>query len=217
MNRISLGLLAAATAVALAGCVPSTYGYGNYGGYGNTRTNPYGSYGRTNPYYGGNSGYYGNNGGYYGNSGNGYSRPTIGNDGTFRCESNDQRTTRCLVDTRGGVTLVRQDSDAPCIQGRTWGTDRDGVWVTGGCRARFAIGSYGYGGTSNYYGRDAQTIRCESQDGRRDVCGLPFNASSVTISRQLSDTRCSQGYNWGWTGDTVWVDRGCRAEFTARY
>src|SRR5688572_18121647 len=214
MNRIPLGLLAAAAAAALAGCVPSSYGYGNYGGY-----NSYGS--RTSPYYGGssygrNSGYYGNTG-YYGNSG--YDRPTYGNDGTFRCESEDMRVNRCLVDTRSGVRLVRQDSDAPCIQGRTWGTDRDGVWVSNGCRGRFALGGSGYSsgyGSSSYYG-NAQTVRCESEDGRRDVCGLPFRASSVTISRQLSDTRCYQGQNWGWSGDTVWVDRGCRAEFVARY
>ena len=212
MNRIPLGLLAAAAAVALAGCVPSTYGYGNYGGYGNSRTNPY--YGGNSGYYGGNSGYYGNNSG-YGNNG-GYTRPTVSNDGTFRCESQDQRVQRCLVDTRSGVTLVRQDSQAPCVQGRTWGTDRDGVWVSGGCRARFALG--GYGGSSGYSGSgQGQTVRCESEEGRRDVCGLPYRARSVQISRQLSDTRCSQGYNWGWSGDTVWVDRGCRAEFVARY
>ena len=48
------------------------------------------------------------------------------------------------------------------------------------------------------------------------MCRLPFRARSVAISRQLSDTRCQQGYNWGWNADTVWVDRGCRAEFVAR-
>jgi hypothetical protein len=213
MKRIMLASIAVAAAATLAGCVPSTYGYGNYGGYGSSRTTyPYGSSYPTYPY--GQSGY-GNSP--YGQSGYGTSRPTLSSDGTFRCESNDGRTQRCMIDTRGGVSLVRQDSDAPCIQGRTWGYDRDGVWVSSGCRARFALGGYGYSSGYSNYGRDAQTVRCESQDGRRDVCGLPFRATSVAISRQLSDTRCSQGYNWGWSGDTVWVDRGCRAEFVARY
>lgn len=208
MNKLSLGLLAAATAVALAGCVPSQYGYGNYGGYspyGSRSSNPYYGGSRTNPYYGGTG---------YGSGG--YSRPTLSSDGTFRCESEDRRLQRCLVDTRGGVALVRQESDASCIEGRTWGVERDGVWVSNGCRARFAVRDSRYG-SGGYYGRDAQTVRCESQDGRRDICGLPFRARSVTLSRQLSDTRCSQGYNWGWSGDTVWVDRGCRGEFVARY
>src|SRR5688572_31639082 len=125
MNRTTLTLLAAASAVALAGCVPSTYGYGNYGGYGNTGSSypyggssyPYGSsrYPTTGTYpYGGTSYPYGNT---YGN-GSYSSRPTYSSDGTFRCESNDMRVSRCMVDTRGGVTLVRQDSDAPCIEGR---------------------------------------------------------------------------------------------------
>ena len=122
MKRITLTLIAAASAVALAGCVPSTYGYGNYGGYGNTYGSSYGNrYGSTYPY-GGNSYPYGNT---YGNNGYYSSRPTYGSDGTFRCESNDQRATRCLVDTRSGVSLVRQDSDAPCIQGRTWVRPQD--------------------------------------------------------------------------------------------
>ena len=100
------------------------------------------------------------------------------------------------------------------MQGRKWGYDRDGVWVSGGCRARFAVGGgYGYG---DGYSGNGQTIRCESQDERRRVCRLPFRARSVAIARQLSDTRCQQGYNWGWNADTVWVDRGCRAEFVAR-
>lgn len=221
MNRTTLTLLAAASAIALAGCVPSTYGYGNYGGYGSSRygsASPYGStypYGGTSPY--GSPYPYGSSRYPYG-SGSYSSRPTYGSDGTFRCESNDMRVARCLVDTRGGVRLVRQDSDAPCIQGRTWGYDRDGVWVSNGCRARFTVGSYGYSNPgSQYSGRDAQVIRCESQDGRRDVCGLPFRARSVALSRQLSDTTCRQGTNWGWSGDTVWVDNGCRAEFVARY
>src|SRR5687768_16508292 len=127
MKRTTLTLLAAASAIALAGCVPSTYGYGNYGGYGNSSYG--GAYGSSYPY--GNSNPYGNANPHgspypYGNTrypygSNSYSsRPTYGSDGTFRCESNDMRVSRCLVDTRSGVSLVRQDSDAPCIQGRTW-------------------------------------------------------------------------------------------------
>lgn len=93
-------------------------------------------YGRGNGWNGGgwnnggynNGGY--NNGGYNGGYGNGYGR-------TFRCESEKGRTRTCGVDGRGGVQLVRQLSNAACIEGRTWGRDSRGVWVTDGCRAEF--------------------------------------------------------------------------------
>jgi hypothetical protein len=36
--------------------------------------------------------------------------------------------------------LSRQLSDSACIQGKTWGWDRKGVWVSDGCRAEFILG-----------------------------------------------------------------------------
>lgn len=60
---------------------------------------------------------------------------------TFRCESDNGRERFCQVDTRGGVQLQRQVSSSPCVQNRTWGVERDGVWVNNGCRAEFAIRS----------------------------------------------------------------------------
>ncbi len=56
---------------------------------------------------------------------------------TFRCESDRGRDRYCSADNRRGVQLVRQLSRAPCIEGRTWGRDGRGVWVSGGCRAEF--------------------------------------------------------------------------------
>lgn len=146
-----------------------------------------------------------------------------------RCSSNDGHTRRCNVDTRGGVRIVRQESRSPCIQGRSWGYDRRGIWVANGCRARFQLGGgngygrpgYGYGapgyaapgyGHGNGYG--AQVIRCESRDGRQSFCRVPGGLREAQIVRRLSDTRCQQGYNWGVQRDGIWVDRGCRAEFS---
>ena len=37
-----------------------------------------------------------------------------------------------------GVRLVRQVSDSPCVQGRTWGYDRNRIWVRKGCEGDFA-------------------------------------------------------------------------------
>ncbi|MCA1715202.1 MAG: DUF3011 domain-containing protein, partial [Gammaproteobacteria bacterium] len=63
-----------------------------------------------------------------------------GNGQIVRCESSDGRTRRCPVNTRGGVRLIRQLSRSACIEGRTWGRDRAGLWVSNGCRADFEVG-----------------------------------------------------------------------------
>lgn len=149
----------------------------------------------------------GTGGGYYPGTGGGYGQ-------TLRCESNDNRTRRCNADIRGGVRLSRQLSDTRCVQGRNWGYDRDGIWVSGGCRAEFTLGTGGgyYPGTGGGHG---QTLRCESRDERQRRCNVPVR-SSVQLVRQLSDTRCVQGRNWGWDRSGIWVSGGCRAEFSVR-
>jgi hypothetical protein len=57
------------------------------------------------------------------------------------CGSPQYRRYFCQVDVgaRGHVRLQRQNSDAACIEGRTWGWNRAGVWVDGGCEAVFTI------------------------------------------------------------------------------
>lgn len=54
------------------------------------------------------------------------------------CSSNGGQQ-RCNWDSRyGSPRLVQRNSQADCVQGRTWGySERDGLWVSGGCRARF--------------------------------------------------------------------------------
>lgn len=55
------------------------------------------------------------------------------------CDSNDKRQRRCGVTIRQDARLVRQKSGSPCIEGQTWGWNRDGVWVSNGCRAQFQV------------------------------------------------------------------------------
>ena len=139
----------------------------------------------------------------------------------FSCESNDGRYRECRVDTRQGVQLVRQTSRTQCVEGQSWGITRNGVWVDRGCRAEFVVGGagygnngygngYGYGGNNSYYRNGA--VLCESPRGRHNRC-LIDTRYGVVIVRQLSDTRCREGHNWGAERGEVWVDHGCRAEF----
>jgi hypothetical protein len=125
---------------------------------------------------------------------------------TLSCASDGGRRQFCSADTRGGVMLVRQQSRAACIDGETWGYDRDGIWVDHGCRGQFALASH-------RSSRRARGVTCESIGDDRRRCAID-TSQGVRLSRQLSRTRCVQGENWDFDRDSVWVDGGCRAEFT---
>ena len=60
------------------------------------------------------------------------------------------------------------------------------------------------------YGR--QSIYCASDDGRRRTC--PVNTGGVVrLVTQKSGAACVQGRTWGFSRNSIWVDRGCRADF----
>jgi hypothetical protein len=82
--------------------------------------------------------------GYAGGPGSGGPwQPGPGWDNRFAvsCGSPQYRYNFCAVDVGGGgrVSVRRQTSDASCIEGRTWGWNRGGVWVDQGCSAEFLI------------------------------------------------------------------------------
>jgi len=67
--------------------------------------------------------------------GNGYGNPR----NTLRCESRDNRFRYCNLPYRGHVEVYRQLSSNQCVYGRSWGLERNRIWVSHGCRADFAI------------------------------------------------------------------------------
>ena len=150
--------------------------------------------------------------GYHG----GYGAPGHGRPGpasqVVRCESHNHRRQHCRVDTRGGVTLVRQLSNQRCQQGRNWGQDRNGIWVANGCRAEFAVGRAWAQGHRAPPFAAGHTVRCESSNHAHRRCNIAVQRS-VSLTRQLSDASCVRGRTWGWDRGGIWVDRGCRAEF----
>ena len=121
---------------------------------------------------------------------------------TFVCKSIDFRQNYCAADTHGGVTMVRQISDAACIQSRTWGYDGRGVWVTQGCAAEF----------ERRAPEEAQTIRCASSGYRQNYCRIDTRGG-VRLLRQISDSACIRGRSWDFDGRGVWVSNGCEADF----
>ena len=60
---------------------------------------------------------------------------------SVKVESKGMQRTYKRTSTRGGVRLVKQLSREACLEGVSWGFDRDGIWVDQGCRAEFAVGS----------------------------------------------------------------------------
>ncbi len=60
---------------------------------------------------------------------------------TITCESQGNQRRTCSADTRGGVTLETQYSHSPCVEGQSWGHDRNNIWVSNGCRAEFRTGT----------------------------------------------------------------------------
>ena len=67
---------------------------------------------------------------------------------TISCKSPAYRYQYCSASTDGYARLLNQTSNAPCVQGRTWGYDNGGVWVNGGCGGSFEVGSPGTRGDS---------------------------------------------------------------------
>lgn len=132
---------------------------------------------------------------------------------TLLCESIDGRRNHCAVDTSMGVRLYRQMSDSDCLLNSTWGLDANGIWVTGGCRAEFAVGE----GRSlpSRIAPPSGRVLCESKDGKRAVCPADTRMG-VAVVRQVSDSPCILNSTWGYDTDGIWVTAGCRAEFVLR-
>lgn len=126
------------------------------------------------------------------------------------CESVGHRWNLCKADTRDGVRLVRQLSDAsPCIRNQTWGVRAEGVWVASGCRAEFKTGEVEDQPAS---GTPIKITRCDSENGMRKRCRLE-TGKGVRLAHRISSSPCTFGSTWGFDEDEIWVRRGCRAEF----
>lgn len=127
----------------------------------------------------------------------------------FRCESDRSQPKYCAVDTGDGITLVKQLSGTPCMQGRTWDYDRHGVWVSHRCRAEFVTGLEPPGGQPQALG----SVRCESRSNRIQRCAAD-TSKGVRLARLLSESECVENRDWGHDEEGIWTARGCRAEFS---
>ncbi|MGH8114007.1 MAG: DUF3011 domain-containing protein [Rhodanobacteraceae bacterium] len=138
---------------------------------------------------------------------------------TVSCGSPQHHLLRCPVPRHWrGARIIRQTSKAACVQGRTWGFDRGGIWVDKGCGGVFAPGNYsgGHGGgfrPGPGWNRDF-VVSCGSPQYQRYFCQVDVGVRGrVRLQRQNSSAACIEGRTWGWNRAGIWVDKGCGAQF----
>jgi hypothetical protein len=125
----------------------------------------------------------------------------------FSCASVEGKYRECQLPVNGRARLVKQKSDAPCIEGRSWGQRGDRVWVDDGCRARFEVS---FGGGSG--GSGARYVDCRSEQQRYREC--PIQRGHV--GRLVSDDsagKCRSPGAWGTRDGLIWVNYGCKGRF----
>lgn len=59
----------------------------------------------------------------------------------------------------------------------------------------------------------AQTITCSSNDMGRHYCSAN-TSNGVKLVYQRSGSACTMGVSWGYDNSGIWVDHGCRADFS---
>jgi len=150
----------------------------------------------------------------------------------IECSSQNYARQRCDVPWRD-ARLDRQLSDTRCVRDKNWGFDRHGLWVDGGCSARFVEAGDHDRSRDDRHDRDNEradngggwrpepswnqrfSVTCESQDGRDHFCQVDMGgAGHASLERQLSDARCVEGRSWGSNRAGVWVKDGCRGVFS---
>jgi hypothetical protein len=136
----------------------------------------------------------------------------VASQGFLTCSSNNYKYSYCNANTQGRVVLLREVSSGNlCQQGRGWGFDSNGIWVDRGCRGEFSYGRDD--GGNNNWDRNGRLV-CESVSYRYRYCNANTQ-DRVSLMREISTGNlCRQGYGWGYDSGGIWVDRGCRGEFS---
>ncbi|MGQ0658000.1 MAG: DUF3011 domain-containing protein [Chromatiales bacterium] len=128
------------------------------------------------------------------------------------CESEYRQYRYCPASTQGAVAIKRQLSPTACVEGKNWGYDVNGIWVSDNCRAEFAYGATAPPRTTPSGTSTQATLICESARGQYNYCPADTQ-SNVRVSQQHSKAACVLGQTWGYEKKGIWVQGGCRATF----
>ncbi len=130
-----------------------------------------------------------------------------------KCESWQFQPARCAVPNILDAQIASVIA-GDCRPGN-WGSDRNGVWVSNGCRAYFNVttrGNNGGGWGGNGGNMGGQVVRCESWQFQPARCGMDTRGGA-SLQRVIAGD-CRPG-NWGFDRNGVWVINGCRADFVS--
>ena len=152
----------------------------------------------------------GGSGGWNPNPGNGY--PGTGR--VIRCESINMRERGCPTGFRNRARLVRNLSKGKCIEGNSWRQEPGTIWVRNGCRGEFE--EITGGGGWNPGGGGGYSVTCASEDNRHRTCAWDSRQGRPVVIQNISKTACRENVNWGYQGQQIWVNKGCRARFGVR-
>jgi hypothetical protein len=128
-----------------------------------------------------------------------------GRDQVVRCDARGQGRSYC-GDAYGQYTMVGY-RNGNCIEGRTFGQDSRGLWVSGNCNAQFRRL---HDGNRDDYGRQDAYIRCVSNSSGRSYCG---DANTRYTLRDTSNRYCVEGRTYGTDQRGLWVSNPCQGEF----
>lgn len=136
--------------------------------------------------------------------------------GKIRCDSNDRKYQQCATNFRGRARVSQQFSRASCIEGRQWGQRPGLIWVKDGCRAEFVDTGGSWGGDWNRPPPNDYSVTCSSVHQAYTTCAWNSRYGRPVLIQQLSRGNCVENRTWGYRGNLIWVDRGCRARFGVR-
>ena len=127
------------------------------------------------------------------------------------CESRDYHRNYCPAGGNiASARLVVQQSRSACIQGRTWGYDNRGIWVTQGGSGEF---DFRWSREPTPTPGPGRPIACESRNYQEAFCPVRPLIARAWLDEQRSPTTCIQGETWGFQGNGIWVNGGCSGVF----
>ena len=151
------------------------------------------------------------------------------------CKSDNYKRKICSVGRDiASLRLVEKKSRASCIEGTSYGFEKNAVWVDRGCVARFEVkfvpepkpgnnvrpGGKPKPGPVNdnrsdrpVYSQETVRLTCKSKDYKRGECAVSGDIIAVSLVENKSKTNCTKDRTYGFRNDVLWVDRGCEGVF----
>jgi hypothetical protein len=66
-------------------------------------------------------------------------------------------------------------------------------------------------------GLNKATLECKSENFRRTVCSAGASVERIRLIEKRSDAACVEGSSFGFSGESIWVDKGCAAKFEVSF